>query len=269
MLRPLKTLIRETPFEPVARRIWTALGLSGKDLPPTPADWAGETAMFEDVKRYDEQTRSVMERCIKPGSNCIDVGAHQGDILRQMIDLAPSGHHVAFEPIPELAAGLRQSFPGVEIMEVALGEHKGQVSFQHVLDSPGYSGLRQRDYDRMNPTVKEIQVQMECLDDLWPEGRRVAFIKIDVEGAELWVMRGGRNTLQRNRPVIVFEAGSKSTSFYQVTPEHIVDFLCCDCGLKLSTMARWLEGQPGFTREGFCQHYAAGLDYYFMAYPGD
>ncbi len=82
-------------------------------------------------------------------------------------------------------------------------------------------------------------------------------------------MRGGIKTIQRSRPVIVFEAGKKSTSCYDITPEEIFDFLKNDCQLQVSIMQRWLENKPSFSRQEFCNNFNQSLDFYFIAYPGE
>ena len=50
---------------------------------------------------------------LKPDSNCVDIGANEGDMLRQMTTIAPAGIHHAFEPIPTLAAKLKIEYPRV------------------------------------------------------------------------------------------------------------------------------------------------------------
>lgn len=49
---------------------------------------------------YDRQTKAIIRQVCSPSSNCIDVGCFQGDILECMIQSAPEGRHIAFEPIP-------------------------------------------------------------------------------------------------------------------------------------------------------------------------
>jgi hypothetical protein len=56
-------------------------------------------------------------------------------------------------------------------------------------------------------------------------------IKIDVEGAELLLIRGARETIAKNKPVIVFEHGLGGADSYGHTPEQVFDLLI-DCGLN-------------------------------------
>jgi hypothetical protein len=66
---------------------------------------------------YDRQTVEVMSHVLRRNSNCIDVGAHVGDILRHMINISPLGKHYAFEPLPDLSQKLTESFPLVIVRQ--------------------------------------------------------------------------------------------------------------------------------------------------------
>ena len=54
--------------------------------------------------KYDRLTEMIMKIIIQKGSNCIDIGCHTGEILDNILKLAPEGQHFAFEPIPSLFA---------------------------------------------------------------------------------------------------------------------------------------------------------------------
>ncbi len=51
----------------------------------------------------------------------VDVGSNRGQVLREAVRIAPRGRHVAFEPIPALAAQIAREFPGVDCRRKALG----------------------------------------------------------------------------------------------------------------------------------------------------
>jgi FkbM family methyltransferase len=216
---------------------------------------------------YDEQTLEVLRRHLRPDSVCVDVGAHSGAILRRMIRFAPDARHYAFEPLPRFAARLRRDFPTVRVYECALGSEPGEATFHHVVNDPGYSGLQQRKYDRSDPEIRRIPVQVTRLDDVIPADCLVSFLKIDAEGGEHAVLLGGVGTIRRCRPLIVFEAGKKSTSFYGVTPEMLFRLLTGECGLAVSTMARWLAGEAPLREDELKDAFRRGTDFYFIAYP--
>lgn len=219
---------------------------------------------------YDIQTIEVMKRVLAYDSNAIDIGCHRGSILIEMLKISPAGRHLAFEPLPDMFTHLKADFgdnPHVSLYNVALSDSSGLVKFQHVLTNPGYSGLRQRRYDRDNEKIEEIQVRSERLDNIVPNNLDIRFIKIDVEGAEMQVLRGAVGTISRSKPVIVFEHGLGAADYYGTTPEDVFDFLVNVCGLHCYTMGHWLEsmGNMSLDRRAFCDEFRSGRHYYFLA----
>jgi FkbM family methyltransferase len=214
--------------------------------------------------RYDEQTVQVMERVLGPSDSCIDIGAHVGDVLREMLRLAPQGRHIAFEPLPELADALIRNFPQVDVHQAALADSIGETSFQRVASNPSYSGLLLRHLDGEGERVEEITVPVRRLDDLVGPDRPIRFIKIDVEGAEENVLRGGAALIQRDRPVIVFEHGLGAADVYGTRPETIYD-LFDGWRFSLCLMEDWLNGAGVLSRDDFVHQFETNANYYFMA----
>lgn len=221
-------------------------------------------------EQYDRQTAEIMRRTLAADASCVDVGCNVGAILTEFLRIAPRGHHYAFEPLPDLFRELRRRFgdnPHVTLGNVALSDRSGRSAFQHVVTNHAYSGLRRRRYDRPHEEVVEITVAVEPLDALLPPAAEIALIKIDVEGAELEVLRGAVATIRRCRPLIVFEHGLGGSDFYGTTPEHVHDLLVGDCGLQISLMADWLEARPPLTRQGLHDQFHGQSNYYFLAHP--
>jgi FkbM family methyltransferase len=237
----------------------------GSPLEPL-ARWAFYRATGDITARknweYDRQTFEIMRRVLKSDSCFVDIGCHKGDILRQAIKLAPKGTHWGIEPLPHLFKDLKAEFPSSNLFNVALSDRPGVIEFNHILDMPARSGMSRTPMDAGH-AVEKLSVKTETLDSLI--SGRVDMIKIDVEGAELLVFRGAREIIARNKPVIVFEHGLGGADSYGHTPEQVFDLLT-DCGMKLSTMARWLSASEPLSRYQFCNHFYTGKDFYFIAY---
>ena len=219
---------------------------------------------------YDKQTVEVMRRMLHKDSNCIDIGCHTGVMLDKILEIASEGFHYGFEPLPDLYNHLVRKYANsgnVEIRNSALSESSGVVTFQHVISNPGYSGLRRRKYDHLNEEIREITVMTERLDDVIPALMSISFIKIDVEGAELQVLKGAVETVKRCRPVIVFEHGLGAADYYGTTPEDVFDLLVDGCGFRCFIMEDWLSsnGQDNLVRTEFASEFRSGRNYYFMA----
>ncbi len=100
--------------------------------------------------------------------------------------------------------------------------------------APGESGLRQRAFSNPDRArTKRITVPVGRLDDQVFHGP-ISFVKIDVEGGEIGVLRGGRDFLVRHRPVLSVEYGRPGYSAYGHTADTLyeeaamVGYAVCD-----------------------------------------
>ena len=228
--------------------------LGGGNPLPTPAENRND--------RDDANLRFLLACILRADSNCIDIGAHTGSVLSEMVRIAPGGSHIGFEPLPDLASRLRHDFPNVEILETALADEKGELTFVHDLTNPGYSGLREREYPTADEETETIKVNVDRLDDVLPKGFVPHFIKVDVEGGELGVFRGGVETLRKNKPVIWFEHGIGAADYYGARSEDIYDLLVPDVGLRLYDA----DGNGPLSRSGFVDLFSAPI-WNFLATP--
>jgi len=215
---------------------------------------------------YDWQTIEIMRRVMRPDSGAIDIGAFDGGMLRHMQRFSPHGTHFAFEPIPQRFERLKLRFPHANIFPYAIGAEAGEGMFYEFLDLPPLSGLRRREQALPGHPTRDVRVTIETLDRVIPETTRIAFVKIDVEGGELGVFQGGRETLRRNAPVVVFECGIGGADQFGVKPEDIFDAVQA-CGLMISVLPAWLRGGAPLDRAGFARQFWNHADFYFVAHP--
>jgi FkbM family methyltransferase len=225
-LRAIKRLLGASPLERPVRRLYR--WLTGSRPPPVITEWDLRAV------RDDAYVRALLRSTLGAGSSCIDVGAHSGSFLRQFLEFAPLGRHWAFEPIPTLAAQLRREFSTVEVHECALSDHDGHAIFQYVPEMPAWSGLRPQPYPR-STTPQPTEVAIRRLDGLIPEDLAIAFVKIDVEGAELEVLKGAEAVLLRCRPIVLFECAKIHHAHYATTPQDVYEVLA-RCGLGVFLM---------------------------------
>lgn len=218
---------------------------------------------------YDSLGYQIMQRCLKPDSVAIDVGCHEGIFLTRMLELAPGGRLYAFEPLPHMFEALQVKFtsPQITILNLALSDETSVASFNHVITNPGYSGLRKRSYDRPDEQDQTIVVHTDRLDNVIPSSDRVAFIKVDVEGAELQVFRGAVETIKRSKPVILFEHGLGAADSYGTRPGQVYDLLCGECGLQISLLQSWLNRDKALSRKAFEEAFDKGKTFMFVAHP--
>jgi FkbM family methyltransferase len=215
--------------------------------------------------RYDLETIEIIKG-IGSHANCIDIGAHKGDILRYLLKFAPSGKQFAFEPLPDFYEVLQSKFgKQCSIYPYALGNSHREISFNYVISNPAYSGLKKRTYDRPHEDDTTITVQQRRLDDIIPEDIPIKLMKIDVEGGEFDVLRGAEKILARCHPIIIYEQGIGGSDVYGTTPEVFFDFMT-SFGYKISLMEYYLMKKNPFTKSDYCAQFNNGYNFYFVAY---
>ena len=120
----------------------------------------------------------------------------------------------AFEPVEIFRECFKKNIPheNVELLPVALGNENGFVSMNVELENTGATHVSSNTND-LN------KVELKKLDDY--ELTDVDFIKIDVEGYENQVVLGAKETLLRNKPIIIVEQKGFSNRFNESQFEAI------------------------------------------------
>ncbi len=150
-----------------------------------------------------------------------------------------------------------------EVLNYGLSDQKKQSSFQHVTTNPAYSGIKKRTYPK-EEQVETIQIQLDTLDNQLKQHDRVDMIKIDVEGAELEVLRGAKKIIEKFHPIIVFEHGLGASDHYNTSPEDILKFFD-DHQYQLFTLKGFIADEPALFRKEFIDFYLTNKEYYFLA----
>ncbi|MAW81642.1 MAG: hypothetical protein CMI63_15495 [Parvularcula sp.] len=147
---------------------------------------------------------------------CIDVGAASG--TRIIYESFPEAYHIAFEPLSEFHAELEKSLKPYkhEIHHCALMNKPGEETLLRHPDRYGSSMMHRR-----RKTYKNlIPVPVETLDAMVGKSRLSGdvLIKTDCQGADLFVLKGGRQTLSK-ASVVIIEA-----SLFRFWGDHHPDF---------------------------------------------
>ena len=218
--------------------------------------------------RYDQLTKDVIRKCCKKDTNCIDVGCHKGEILEMMLEAAPEGKHYGFEPIPELYGFLKEKFKKTNctISDIALSDKTGIINFNYVLSNPSYSGIKKRNYDRDNEKDMTIDVRTEKLDEVLDDNYQAGLLKIDVEGAELLVLKGAEKMITRCKPVIIFEFGLGASDVYETSPKELWNFFE-EKNYRISLLDDWLRDKSYFSFEDLEEQYFHKIYHSFIAWP--
>jgi FkbM family methyltransferase len=219
------------------------------------------------AEREEEAIPLVLRKLLSRSSNCIDIGCHLGSVLHELTVVAPLGRHIAFEPTPLKAGWLKRKFPNVEVHCMALGEEAGEVSFFLNQTRSGFSSLVPNGEPNVD-RIEEIKVRCDRLDTIVPEDRKIDFVKIDVEGYELPVIRGGAKLFARDRPYLMFESMNFHFQKFGYTPVDFYDYINNKMDYSIFLFTEFLEGGEPLDVERYdAAHYYPFRAYNFLAVP--
>jgi FkbM family methyltransferase len=197
----------------------------------------------------------------------VDVGANIGLFSLAVLRSIPGSRVHMFEPspIPQrcLAASLARN--GLQeraaLNAMALYSEPGELEFYvHDGKHSAYDGIRDTRYDWVG-SPRPIRVPATTLDQYCQAAGldRIDLLKIDAEGAELFVLRGAEQTLRTLRPLVLFEIGRKNLAPYGIQPAEVHEFLTAR-GYHVQTLRGERLDVPGFDR-------AVGWEHEFAAVP--
>ena len=195
-----------------------------------------------------------LDAVVPSGGTCLDIGAQYGVYTQALAGLVgPLGTVHSVEPLPgafrALTAGVALTGRrNVRCHRVALGERAGagtlSLPFRAGLPVHGRAfltaGAAGDGPNREFGSSRTAPVEVMTLDELCVRERiaRVAFVKADVEGAELAVLRGGRATLEAHRPALLLEIEDRHLAKYGADATAVTAWLA-ERGYR---MYRWGSG---------------------------
>ncbi len=159
-----------------------------------------------------EPEMAFLKYLIPAGSTVLDLGANFGLYTRFLAEaVGPSGRVHAVEPVPATFDVLRSNvrrlrLDAVQVHHCAASDRAGTVT----MAVPRYREGGENPYEarivgKSEAGLRTVEVPSRRLDDLFGDGDRVAFVKCDVEGHELNVLRGAGTIRLGHRPAWLIE----------------------------------------------------------------
>ncbi|HVM76064.1 MAG TPA: FkbM family methyltransferase [Candidatus Saccharimonadales bacterium] len=171
-------------------------------------------------------------RILGAGQTVLDIGAHHGVYtLLASRCVGPQGAVISFEPSPRENAALRKNLAlnhcrNVRTEGLALGDQEGECVL-HVVDK-GETGCNSLRPPSSGGSSSPVRVPITTLDR-WMADHSIApihFVKLDVEGGELGVLKGAEKLLtQRPRPIILAEVQDIRTEPWGYPAKEIITHL--------------------------------------------
>ncbi len=179
--------------------------------------------------RFRSQRGELRALCgaLRPGDVAVDVGANKGSHTLWMARaVGAQGRVLACEPQRALAEGLARDLESLgldqcEVRAVALGAEDGRATLHVPTERSHPPGATLAAAALAGAPAVQLDVPVQRLDTLLRgEQRRIAAVKIDVEGHESAVLHGATETLARHRPLLVVEIEAR-----HLGPEGVVGVL--------------------------------------------
>jgi FkbM family methyltransferase len=182
--------------------------------------------------RFEHSELEFILRVLRPGMTFLDIGANIG-LFSLAAGKKLSGQLsfiYAFEPCPSTFASLeanllRNGLATVRAIRVALSDQTGEASlYVNTALKDALNSLEDPSHSDAEVVGREV-VQTITLDDFVARENiaRVDVMKVDVEGAELLVFRGGRKLLERpDAPLILYEGYSWCTAGFHYHPVELM-----------------------------------------------
>lgn len=164
---------------------------------------------------WEEPSSQLVQRLVKPGNYCIDIGANIGwftCLLAQVV--GSTGKVLAFEPMLDPYAVAmwncgRNAFRHVKLLNRAISDRNGTERFAFKYSCPFPNTIENHIDHRFNC------VEVSQLDDFLGEMPDcIDFVKIDVDGLESAIVRGGQKTLARTHYLLI-ELGDYTLRIYE------------------------------------------------------
>lgn len=242
--------------EALARRLrdLQAVAIETRDFPPVYVDLRlpGMIELFEqspyDVPPWEFQQQALMRRLVRANDVAYDIGANIGLHTVFLSTLVGAGGRVdAFEANPELYPTLRLTVRGLsnctlheyglsdrdEVGELVVPENREMASLGAWTGS--VAARRRCDLRALDGAVSAGEI------------RPPDFMKCDIEGAELMMLRGARQLVERpNAPIILCEGNAKAAAALGYSSKQIPEFLARAPGASFTIFieegpSRWVR----------------------------
>jgi FkbM family methyltransferase len=202
---------------------------------------------------------ALMLEVLRPGMRVVDIGAHLGyEALLASILVGEHGRVVSFEPQQDIAVWTARNlsrFAQTRIVVSAVGDACGELDFsQRDLLSSAFSGPSATSTGGRSTRVPLTTLAAALREDERP----VDFLKCDVEGGEMAVLRGAQDVLRRDQPVLVLEAEMPSAGGERPRVNEFAEFLAplgylgfifeFDGALRIGRLG---DFEPGHANVGF------------------
>ena len=188
----------------------------------------GESCPELALGTYEVPIQKIFAQHLKTGDVFYDIGANVGFFSIIAAKLVGGGKVYAFEPGSENAKSIRHNaelndFKQIEVIEKAVSNTSGTGEFLLAKYSGGHALATA---DAPPDLAGKVTVDLVSIDDLIASEQIEPpnFVKIDVEGAELDVLKGMTQTIKTYQPTVIYEVDDGDRAAYERKYQELADF---------------------------------------------
>ena len=185
-----------------------------------PQSYLFEKRIKRSIKNNDEKELQLLKKIIIPETDTIDIGVYRGVYSYEMAKYSKMVH--AFEPNPiifkDIELNLSKIIKNINLYNFALSDKENKVLLKVPIRNKNYDKSNYEEYFQMGrATIHEqnvmgdteiFEIKSKKLDN-FTFSNRISFIKIDVEGHEMSVIKGAENTIKQYKPTLLVEIEEK------------------------------------------------------------
>ncbi len=189
------------------------------------------------IKNNYESELRIVKKFISPETDTIDVGVYRGVYSYEMAKYSKIVH--AFEPNPiifnDIEKNLKKIIKNIKLYNIALSDKEDLVSLKVPIRNKNYNKKNYEEYFQMGKAsihvdnvmdgIESFDVKTKKLDSFNFENK-ISFIKIDVEGHEMEVIKGSENIIKKNKPILLVEIEEQYTQKKVIDTLSYINSLC-------------------------------------------
>ena len=185
-----------------------------------PQSYLFEKRIKRSIKNNDEKELQLLKKIIIPETDTIDIGVYRGVYSYEMAKYSKMVH--AFEPNPiifkDIELNLGKIIKNINLYNFALSDKENKVLLKVPIRNKNYDKSNYEEYFQMGRAtiheqnvmgdIETFEIKSKKLDN-FTFSNRISFIKIDVEGHEMSVIKGAENTIKKYKPTLLVEIEEK------------------------------------------------------------
>lgn len=159
---------------------------------------------------FEPDVQDAFRLLVRPGMNCLDIGANLGYYSMRMASaVGPNGRVFSFEPDAFAFALLKKNSEEnrfqdvISLFQIACGSEDGNAFLVRDANPANYGGMHVA--DGIDAPRECVRIPVGRIDTVIRAGTRIDFAKIDVEGYEPEVLKGMQRIIAENAPVLLCE----------------------------------------------------------------